>query len=188
LREADLEWRVIDSTIVPAHQHAAGARKIRWASQATSSPVGAQPVADRETGVGWIDARIDLARGHQSATSGPARKGSRVRVRGRALRASFTVCELTRQQRAFEAQCRNVSRTRPTARSNARGIGKSRRHARARSPAAWLSVVEADGLELAFWRTTSPSFGLLYKGITIGSTAKYDVVYGHDDTRCLGCF
>lgn len=28
-READLEWLTIDSTIVRAHQHAAGARKIK---------------------------------------------------------------------------------------------------------------------------------------------------------------
>jgi putative transposase len=28
-READLEWLMIDSTIVPAHQHAAGARKAK---------------------------------------------------------------------------------------------------------------------------------------------------------------
>ena len=29
-READLEWLMIDSTIVRAHQHAAGARKVKW--------------------------------------------------------------------------------------------------------------------------------------------------------------
>ena len=28
-READLEWLMIDSTIVRAHQHAAGARKLK---------------------------------------------------------------------------------------------------------------------------------------------------------------
>src|SRR5579863_4925563 len=28
-READLEWLMIDSTIVRAHQHAAGARKVK---------------------------------------------------------------------------------------------------------------------------------------------------------------
>jgi transposase len=34
-READLEWLMIDSTIVRAHQHAAGARKVN-----RSSPIG----------------------------------------------------------------------------------------------------------------------------------------------------
>ena len=29
VREADLEWLMIDSTIVRAHQHAAGARKVK---------------------------------------------------------------------------------------------------------------------------------------------------------------
>ena len=29
-READLEWLMIDSTIVRAHQHAAGARRQKW--------------------------------------------------------------------------------------------------------------------------------------------------------------
>jgi hypothetical protein len=28
-READLEWLMIDSTIVRAHQHAAGARRLK---------------------------------------------------------------------------------------------------------------------------------------------------------------
>lgn len=28
-RQADLEWLMIDSTIVRAHQHAAGARKLK---------------------------------------------------------------------------------------------------------------------------------------------------------------
>jgi hypothetical protein len=28
-READLEWLMVDSTIVRAHQHAAGARKVK---------------------------------------------------------------------------------------------------------------------------------------------------------------
>ena len=28
-READLEWLMIDSTVVRAHQHAAGARKVK---------------------------------------------------------------------------------------------------------------------------------------------------------------
>jgi hypothetical protein len=40
-READLEWLMIDTTIVRAHQHAAGARKVKggrmpkaWAAHA----------------------------------------------------------------------------------------------------------------------------------------------------------
>lgn len=44
---ADTEWVMIDSTIVRAHQHAAGARKQRRmrAIQSQGKPLGAAPVA-----------------------------------------------------------------------------------------------------------------------------------------------
>jgi hypothetical protein len=38
-READLEWLMIDSTIVRAHQHAAGARKVKGGRCPGSGPV-----------------------------------------------------------------------------------------------------------------------------------------------------
>jgi len=38
-READLEWLMIDSTIVRAHQHAAGARKLKGGECPGSGPV-----------------------------------------------------------------------------------------------------------------------------------------------------
>jgi transposase len=38
-READLEWLMIDSTIVRAHQHAAGARRQKGGRMATSSRI-----------------------------------------------------------------------------------------------------------------------------------------------------
>ena len=38
-READLEWLMIDSTIVRAHQHAAGARKVKGGGCPGPGPV-----------------------------------------------------------------------------------------------------------------------------------------------------
>jgi transposase len=42
-READLEWLMIDSTIVRAHQHAAGARKVKGGGCPRPGPVSRRP-------------------------------------------------------------------------------------------------------------------------------------------------
>src|SRR3546814_13492233 len=49
-READLEWLMIDSTIVRAHQHAAGAHTIKGSSEERS--VGKECVSTGRSG-GW---------------------------------------------------------------------------------------------------------------------------------------
>lgn len=70
-READLEWLMVDSTIVRAHQHAAGARKIKG---------GGCP------GLGPVSRRIEHEnpRGHGSArSSNPIDRLSRTAQRHR---------------------------------------------------------------------------------------------------------